>query len=223
VSRRLPVLLAAVACLVAAPAASAHQGSPDFLSVVRGVQPAVPGLSVVMLNRDDRLQVTNRGDETVEFKGYESEPYLRFLPNGRVQRNVYSPATYMNDERYGNVAVPAIADATKAPRWATVSEDGRFEFHDHRIHWMGTGTPPAVKDASRKTKVNDWIVPFTTGAGAAGAIHGTLWWTPSDDGGLPTGAIVALVVVVLLSVALVVVVRRRRRGSRDEGDGTEAW
>lgn len=132
--RSLVSCLLLLACLVAAPSAQAHKGSPNYLSVVHGVTPAVPGLTVVMLNRDDRLLVTNRGPRTVVFEGYEDEPYLRFLPTGVVQRNVLSPSTYLNDDRTGAAPVPKIADSDADPRWATVSQDGKFEFHDHRIH-----------------------------------------------------------------------------------------
>jgi hypothetical protein len=221
--RSLVPCLLLLACLLAAPSAQAHKGSPNYLSVVRGVTPAVPGLSVVMLNRDDRLLVTNRGPRTVVFEGYEEEPYLRFLPSGVVQRNVYSPSTYLNDDRTGESPVPKIADSEAEPRWETVSQDGKFEFHDHRIHWMGAKRPPAVTNPDERTKVNDWAVPFRVAGGGVGAVEGTLYWTPVDGGGAPVGAIAGLAVVLLGGVLLVVLVRRRRAaGDTDGGDGADA-
>jgi hypothetical protein len=229
-SRRRLLLpgLALLACLAAAAPAQAHQGDPHYLSLIKSVTPALPGLSVVMLNRDDRLAVTNRSRQTIDFFGYEGEPYLRFLPSGVVQRNVFSPATYLNDDRTGTTPVPKIADADKAPRWATVSEDGKFEFHDHRIHWMGAKPPPVITDPDKETKVDDWRVPMTAGADGKGAIAGTLYWTPLGGGGAPVAAIAGLAVLLLGSVALVVVVRRRRAAAGDEdGAGAteerEAW
>ena len=229
-ARRLAAALVAVASLAAAPAASAHTGSPEYLSVVRAVTPAVPGLSVVMLDRADRLQVTNRGPKTVVFQGYSGEPYLRFLPSGAVQRNALSPATYLNVDPTGKAPVPEIADDEAPPRWETVSRDGRYEFHDHRIHWMGNSRPPIVKDPDKRTKVQDWRVPFDVAGGTPGAVTGTLYWTPIDGGGPPVVAIVVLVLLVLGGVALVVVVRRRRGPTEDDdgdpGDAPaprEAW
>ena len=226
---RRALLLAEVvaASLAAAPAASAHTGSPEYLSVIRSVTPAVPGLSVAMLNRSDRLQVTYRGRSTVVFKGYDDEPYLRFLPSGVVQRNALSPASYLNADPSGKAAVPAVADAKAPPRWQTVSRDGRYEFHDHRIHWMGAQRPPAVKNPDVRTKIQDWRVPMVAGA-TAGAVTGTLYWTPVDEGGVPVVAIVALVLLLVGGAVLVVVVRRRRAAASGEDDGDtpgtrEAW
>lgn len=226
---RRSLLLAAVfaASLAVVPAASAHQGSPQYLSVIRSVTPAVPGLSVVMLDRSDRLQVTYRGRSTVVFKGYDDEPYLRFLPSGIVQRNTLSPAAYLNADPSGKATVPAVADAKAPPRWQTVSRDGRFEFHDHRIHWMGAQRPPAVQNADVRTKIQDWRVPIVSGR-ASGAVAGTLYWTPIGGGGVPVGAIVALAVLLVGGAVLVLVVRRRRNATSGEDDGDapasrEAW
>ena len=38
--------------------------------------------------------------------------------------------------------VPESADSKGAPRWEEVGKTGRFEWHDHRMHWMGAGDPP---------------------------------------------------------------------------------
>lgn len=219
---RRALLLAAVvaASLAAAPAASAHTGSPEYLSVIRSVTPAVPGLSVAMLDRSDRLQVTYRGRSAVVFKGYDDEPYLRFLPSGVVQRNALSPASYLNADPSGKAAVPAVADADAAPRWQTVSRDGRYEFHDHRVHWMGAQRPPAVRDPDVRTKIQDWRVPIVAGS-TSGAVAGTLYWTPVDGGGIPVAAIVALVALLAGGAVLVLVVRRRR-GSASGADGGDA-
>lgn len=219
-ARLLAVALVAAAGLAFVPAASAHKGSPEYLSVIDGVAPAVPGLDVVMLDRGDRLQVTYHGSKPVVFFGYSEEPYLRFLPSGVVQRNALSPATSLNVDPTGQAPVAESADAEAPPRWETVSRDGRYEFHDHRIHWMGQQRPPIVKDPDKRTKVQDWRVPMEV-AGTPGAVTGTLYWTPIDGGGPPVGAIVALVVLLVGAVVLVVVVRRRRAAGGDAGDGDE--
>jgi hypothetical protein len=208
--RRLLAVAVGCALLLPVASASAHQGNPNFRSDVRGMSPATPGVTIDVLNRDDRLLLTNRSAKTVEIEGYEGEPYARVLPDGSVQVNRNSPATYLNEERDGDVPVPPNATKGAPVEWTTQSKTGKFEWHDHRFHWMGTGTPPAVKDTSKLTKVNDWAIPVKVD-GQDGAITGTLYWTPKDDSGAPIGAIAALVALALLGAAFVVVVRRRRR------------
>lgn len=210
----------AIAALIAAPA-FAHEGDPNYESLV--TNPGPDGLDARVLSGDDRLEVRNRTGKLVVVYGYEDEPYARLFPDGRVQVNERSPATYLNEEPRGDVDVPSVADAKAEPQWKTVEGNGRFEFHDHRIHWMADGDPPVVReDRSARTRVFDWNVPVTV-AGTKATIDGTLWWR-GTGGGPPTGAIIALGAILLVSVVLVVVVRRRRGRDDDEtGERAEAW
>lgn len=219
--RRLLVVAAAcasaIACLGALPAATAlaHQGNPNFRSDVHGLKPATPGVTVEVLNRDDRLLLTNRSGHTILIEGYSNDPYARLQPDGTVEVNHNSAAYYLNQERDGDVAVPADIQKGMAPDWRKESGTGKFEWHDHRMHWMGKSTPPAVKDESKLTKVDDWTVPIAVD-GRPGEIAGTLWWTPQPGGGPPVAAIVGLIALVVAGGAVVLVVRRRRR---DGGGG----
>jgi hypothetical protein len=219
----IAVIALAAAGALAAPA-MAHQGDPRYDSVLTGT--GVPGLKVQVLNFGDRLLIQNRTGRTVTLEGYEDEPYARLLADGTVQVNERSPATYMNDDPYARVTVPEIADAKAEPRWKTLDGDGRFETHDHRIHWMSPGTVPnAVTDQDVRTKVFDWSVPVRVGDAKPTAITGTLWWRGKDAaGGMPIGAIGGLGGLVVASLALVVVVRRRRgRGEHAPSESAEAW
>ena len=215
--RRLGAAIA-IAIAAAAPA-HAHKGDPNFISTVRSVTPAVAGLQVTMLDRDDRLELRNRSGRDVVVLGYEGEPYARVLAGGKVQVNTRSPALYLNTDRDAGGEVPKSAAAKAAPRWRTESGTGRFEWHDHRAHWMGAKRPEQVRDPSVRTRVFSWKVPIEV-ARREGRIAGVLDWTPSEDGGPPTAALIALAAVALGGGALVVVVRRRRRGG---GGGGEAW
>ena len=58
-----------------------------------------------MVDGDDALELRNATGANVMVPGYEGEPYLRFLKSGRVEVNVNSPAKYLNEERYGGVAI----------------------------------------------------------------------------------------------------------------------
>ncbi len=60
------------------------------------------------------------GGEEVVILGYDGEPYLRFTADG-VFRNTRSPATYLNEDRFANVTVPASADPEAPPEWERVS------------------------------------------------------------------------------------------------------
>jgi hypothetical protein len=212
--RALGVALA-VSAVLAAPA-FAHKGNPNYESRVLS---APAGVTVDVLNRDDRLELQNRGRTTVLIRGYEGEPYARIRPNGEVEVNTRSPATYLNEDRYAGVKVPASANADAPPAWKRLDGSGRFEWHDHRMHWMGKGRPDKVEDPGKKTKIFDWKVAVDTG-GNPGLLRGDLYWIPKDDGGPPTGAIGAFVALLLAAAGLVLVVRRRRGGG---GGASEAW
>jgi hypothetical protein len=221
--RRL-LALSLVVCALPAATASAHQGNPNFRSDVHGLRPATDGIAVEVLNRDDRLLLTNRSGKDVLIEGYSDEPYARLLADGTVQVNHNSAAYYLNQERDGQVPVPAHANGDSPTDWQTESKTGKFEWHDHRIHWMGKGTPPAVRDEAKLAKVDDWSVPVSVD-GRKAAIAGTLWWTPRPGGGPPAGAIAAFVAVALVGLVAVVLMRRRRRGLvAGAGAGErEAW
>jgi hypothetical protein len=209
-------------------AALAHQGNPNMESVVRAVRPSVAGISLQVLSRDDRFQLTNHSRTTVTVQGYDREPYARLTPDGTVAVNHNSPAYYLNTDRYGAVTVPKTASAKATPDWHVLDRTGVFEWHDHRMHYMARDTPPIVKDKAQRTKIFDYSIPIRIGA-AQGAILGTLWWAPPKGGGAPAGAIVAFVVLVLAGGLAILVTRRRRRRGDDREDPSgdratvEAW
>jgi MYXO-CTERM domain-containing protein len=217
--RRAVALAVAAALLLAAPVAVAHQGNPNFRSIVDAVTPAVRGLDLHVLNYDDRFELTNRSGQTVTVQGYNREPYARVLADGTVEVNKRSPAYFLNDDRYADVKVPASADANAPPQWAVVDRTGRLQWHDHRMHWMSKSLPPQVKDKSRRTKVFDYAIPLRVG-NRTGRIEGTLVWQPQGSKA-PVGMFAGLGVLGLLAVGAVALVRRRR--ARDTVEAAEAW
>ena len=218
-------LLALVAGWSWAPAAPAHGGgNPHFESLIRGVAPADSGITLQVLNRDDRLLLTNHSGKDVLVEGYSDEPYARVLADGRVQVNTNSPAAYLNDDRYGAVEVPAHAKASAPPRWKEVDRTGRFEWHDHRIHWMARTTPPQVHDQDARTRIFGWSVPIRVG-GTPGRITGELFWVPLPGGQAPLGAIFGVsAVLVVFGIAAVVIRRRRAEAAPTRGASSkEVW
>ncbi|HTE58798.1 MAG TPA: hypothetical protein VK631_00505 [Solirubrobacteraceae bacterium] len=217
-------LVLAVVLLALAPAAAlAHNGNPNFLSQVDAITPATSGVTVDVLNRDDRLLLHNTSGKDVEIEGYEREPYARVRADGTVEVNTDSRAYYINDDRFANVDVPAGVDGKGPPQWKEIDKTGRFEWHDHRAHWMAKTTPPQVTDTSVKTKIFDWEVPVEID-GTGGAIAGTLFWTPLPGGGPPLTAIFAGAAVLIACCIAVAVIRYRRRvGAERPAREAEAW
>jgi hypothetical protein len=220
---RLCAVLAASAliAIAAAPAAVAHEGNPNYRSVIR-TAPDASGLRLDVLNFDDRLELQNRTGRTVVVDGYQGEPYARLKADGTVEVNRRSPAFYLNDDRFAGVEVPTSADAKAEPEWQLVDRTGRFEWHDHRIHWMSTVPPKQAKDATERTKIFDWKVPMQVG-GTATAARGALFWQPPDESGAPVAAYAGFGAILLLAVGSVVLVRRRRSDGAPVGPEAEAW
>ena len=221
--RILACTLAAAALLLGPAAASAHQGNPNYRSTVTRVTPPVPGVQLSVLNYDDRLALHNTSGQDITVFDYKGKPYAQVLADGTVRVNTASEAYYLNEDRTGQGDVPANLPAT--PRWKTLSRAARFEWHDHRMHWMGKADPPNLKDKNVRTKIFDWQVPVQIGA-RRGAIAGTLTWVPRPSSPLPLGAIFAFAALVIVLSIMVFVVRRRRAagGSERPGDEVaEAW
>jgi hypothetical protein len=182
--------------------------------------PDVPGIEVEVLNYDDRLLLTNRSGERVLVKGYDGEPYIRIQPDGLVEVNKRSPSFYLNEDRFAQVEVPAEAKKGAAPQWDQISRTGRYEWHDHRIHWMSKTKPPQVKDEGKQTKISSWRVPLQVG-GRDVELTGTLLWEPTDSS-VPTAAVIALGTLAVASGVLVLASRRIRRRRSVAAKG-EAW
>ncbi len=207
----------ALALLIAAPA-SAHQANPNYLSIVGAVTPRTPGITVEVLNRDDQLQLINGSDEDVVIYGYNDEPYARIDADGTVAVNTQSPAHYLNEERFGGARIPAGVKGSDPPQWKVLSRTRRFQWHDHRMHWMAKKRPPQVTDPGKRTKVFDWKVPLTID-GRQGRIAGQLFWTPSA--GTPVAFLIVGGVVVVAMSAWAIVARRRR--VRADRPAEESW
>ncbi len=149
--RCIAVLVAVAALVAATPAPThAHNGNPNYLSEVES---APEGVTVDVLNRDDRLLLTNASDEDIVIEGYNEEPYARIAADGTVSVNRNSPAYYLNEERFGGAEAPEeVRENPQAePDWERIDGSGRFEWHDHRAHWMGSERPAQVKDPGQRT------------------------------------------------------------------------
>jgi hypothetical protein len=201
---------AAVVLLLGVPAAFAHQGNPHYRSTVTSVTPGVRGLTVTVLNYDDRLELRNFSGRDVVIHDYQGKPYARVLADRTVQVNTNSEAYYLNNDRYANAQVPKRLGSS--PDWKAIDKTGRFQWHDHRMHYMSPTVPPQVTDQDRETHIFDWKVPVTVG-GRQGSIGGTLDWVPLPKSSLPVGLIWASAAALIVLLLGVFVIRRRRTGT----------
>jgi len=183
-SRLLRVVALAVGLLLvsAGPAGADAAGPSDFRSEVTGIVPEVDGVQAEIRGGDSFLEITVDEGHTVIVEGYEGEPYLRYSPDGTVERNRLSTATYLNDSRKGaGVTIPPEAqdaDATTEPDWEQVATGGSYAWHDHRVHWMDEASPNVPRGELVGGAYDPWIVPIVAD-GAAAEVQGTLTYEES--------------------------------------------
>jgi hypothetical protein len=187
--------------LGALPAAADPAGPTNYTSSVTSVEPDVGGVTFDVLGGDAYVEVTVAPGSTVAVDGYDGEPYLRVLPDGRVERNEASPTRWLNDARYGaaDTTVPPEASSDAPPRWEAVAAGGTYAWHDHRVHWMSPELPPNVDPgAGAAQPVTAWELPVTVD-GEDVVVRGELVWLPPVS---PIPAVVTVLLVAALGVAL---------------------
>jgi hypothetical protein len=160
--------------LAAAPAGADPAKPGRYTSTVLRIEPAVSGVSVEVVGGDGFLELkVDRGHE-VTVQGYDQGPWLHVRPDGTVEENQRSPATYQNASRYGSTAPPDVTPETERnepPDYKQVASDGTFAWHDHRIHWMSPQPPPGAHEGD--VIFPDWQVPMTVD-GTDVVVHGRL-------------------------------------------------
>jgi hypothetical protein len=201
-----------------------------YKSTVQTVAPPVSGLTLTVINRDERLKLDNRSGRTVIVEGYDGEPYLRFSPDGKVENNTRSAATYLNEDRYGTQPVPNNAVPSAKPRWKAIGSGGTYTWFDHRIHLTNKKEPAEVRGKKKPTRIFGWKLPLSVDSRPVTA-SGALYWEPdtSSSGGIPVAPVVAGVAGALVLAAISLMVLRRRRGAGVSGapeqdrPAREAW
>jgi hypothetical protein len=208
-SQRLGLCVALAGALLAvfAAPAAAHTraaAASNYDSRVTDV-PSLPEVQWRVYAGGDLLELTNSGPGEVVVLGYADEPYLRVGPDG-VFENRNSPATYLNADRYADVAMPPRADPEAAPDWVRVADGPSRAWHDHRVHWMSPDPPPHIQqEPGRSALIKPWTVTVVHG-GQTHELTGELWWKPGPSP-LPYLALALVVTAPALAGLL-----RRRRG-----------
>ena len=206
--RRCAALLSVLVLLLPVPAYAG--GFSTYVTKVTGVTPAIAGVTVRAPGNGEQITVTNTGATPLIIEGYQHDPYLKVTDDG-VWQNKLSPAVALN--KLNVIEVPKDADAAAAPVWVKLNSTNHAQWHDHRIHWMGTVNPPNVqKDPGHPHLIKDWSIPVHSGSTTA-AITGTLTYEPGSHTGtyLTYGAIGAGVLVII--GLQVLILRRRRAGT----------
>ncbi len=195
------MIVAGCLLLLAAHDAGADPAGPtDYETEIVGIDPEIATIDLEVIGGDSFLQLTSAGGHTIDVVGYRGEPYLRFEANGSVLRNERSPSRWLNDDRFGDADLPAIADHEADPDWVVVATDGRFAWHDHRAHWMNTSPPPGADPGD---VILEAVVPLVVdGEDVAVSVRSTMLDRPST---LPV-----LAAAILAAAAVLAGLRFRR-------------
>jgi hypothetical protein len=145
IRRAIGAAMISAACVIAGPGVvlADAAGPTDYRSEVVAIDPATPAVDVTIEGGDAFVRIAVAEGHEVVVLGYapDEEPYLRIGVDGAVEHNLRSFATYYNEERFGGDDIPAIVDNSAPPDWQRIGDGGRWAWHDHRAHWMGTEPP----------------------------------------------------------------------------------
>lgn len=183
--RLVAVTVLAVAIVLTVPTgADAHtrtEETTNIRSIITSA-PDLPGVSWTVHTGGLLIEVANTGDQDLVIEGYDGEPYLRIGPEG-VHRNLRSPATYLNRDRYERVTLPPVVDPAAAPDWQRIHERPRVVWHDHRTHWMSPDPPRFVTANGVLRGLMDLELVGPVGSAQADAGAFVDWSVPGTHGG----------------------------------------
>jgi len=211
-ARRLVLALAvpffAVPTVLAEPA-SAHTLTgvqpTNYRSELVSILPALPSVTVEILDLGRRIRLTNHNRDDVVVTGYQGEPYLRVGPLG-VFENVHSPAVYMNKPSppytTTSTTLPPAANPAAPPSWRRISRRSTATWRDRRTRWEGP-SPASVRAAPHTRQVvSPWLITLTRGSEQS-AVTGRILWVP------PPSAVPWVILAIALVIATTALVFTR--------------
>src|SRR5436853_6517265 len=80
--KTLPSLAIVLALLLLCATGASAGGTKEEHSSLKRLRPPVGGITMSVVGGDRYLTLTNKTGKVVLVKGYDEEPYLRFLANG---------------------------------------------------------------------------------------------------------------------------------------------
>jgi hypothetical protein len=161
---------------MAAPAAADPARPTNVSSHVTAIRPPTPTVSAEIVGGNAFVRIRVRPGTTVVVHGYEDEPYLRIAADGTVAENTRSAATYLNRTLTGRVDIPPTVDKNAPPEWRTVASGGTYAWHDHRVHWMASGSPPQAVDWRVPLQVDGAPVSIDGRYEGVAAPSAVPWW-----------------------------------------------
>ena len=191
---RLPLVLAVCVALAASqPTVADAHVSPGLISTsyrarVDGLRPPVYGITVTVLDGDQRLRLDVAPPHVVIVLGRIGEPFLRIAPGG-VYVNPRSPTA----ESIG-LAHPQPGTA----RWIRLSSGHSYAWHESRLRPL-----PVTSGASRR--VTGWSIPLVVD-GRRVSVTGSEWYAAQ-----PRRLLWAIPVVIALAIAAAVLLTGRQR------------
>ena len=185
--RTLACAVAAAALLIGAPVALAHQGNPNYRSVVTSVTPGDDGhrrLGAQLRRPPADAQHQRQGRHDPRLPG--ASRTRSCWPTARSRSTRTPRPTTSTRTAWARRAVPK--DLGAEPKWKErlAQRALRVARPPHRTGWA-RATRRGLKDKDVRTKIDDWTVPIEV-AGQPGAIAGTLTWVPLDEGGAAAAA-----------------------------------
>lgn len=183
--RRIVVLLALVSCisLQAGPAGahgSSESPSSNYVSEITEITPPQTTYTAKIIEAGSRIELRWLSGGEIVIPDYDDHPYLRIGPDG-VEENQESSAVYLNSTRMGGATIPEGLKPEGPPRWKRISSEPIARWHDHRIHYMGTGTHPRVLGKEDQEVTLQPFVIFVKQDGKSSSITGELRWVPGPS------------------------------------------
>src|ERR1700760_3119439 len=133
-------LIVIVAALGAPSAAGAHGPvDPPASSYLARVRQVPAGVTVKVIDGDQRLWMRVDPRRTVVVLDYQGAPYLRFSRAG-VEANEASAMYYLN--QVPPQTPPLHTGPGVRPRWSRVSAGHSYSWHDGRLHALATTALP---------------------------------------------------------------------------------
>lgn len=183
----------------ASPAAADPAGPTDFRSEVIDVDPETATISASMLGGDSFFMLEVEPGTEVLVLGYHAEPYLRVLADGTVEQNLNSPTFYLNEDRFGEEAIPEFATDDAEPEWEQVDNDGTYAWHDHRTHWMNRQDPLA---SERGDQILEAVVPLVVDGTEVDVTVSSIWQPEPSSVPAVVGALAGIGLAVLAFLGL---------------------
>ena len=193
-------------------------GPTDYVTEIVDVSPESAAIELAVIGGDAFIELTVDPGHDVLVLGYrpDQEPYLRFRPDGTVEQNIRSYATYYNEDRYGTDDIPDVVDNAADPKWEQVADGGTYTWHDHRAHWMSE-EPPVGLDPGESLPQDEIVlmvdgvetivtveITLLESASPVPALVGALLGAVLGLAGLRLGRASSTLVAVVLSIAALV-------------------